>query len=167
MSHLRFCAPFALLCAALLPGPAVAASTSTDPAMIKALAADAYLWGLGPEFVWRFAQYNTIIGAKFNAFKYGQVPAAWNNEATNAGDASVVYIGGFVNFDKSPALVLTVPPTTNQYYIVAYIEVTPIRSEASGREPRLPTSRRRTFSSGPNPRMRTCGRRRYTGTNTR
>ena len=139
MPRLRFSALFALVCATLLPGLAVASEVATDPAIIKALAADAYIWGLGPEYIWRFAQYNTIIGAKFNAFKYGQVPAAWNNEATNAGDASVVYIGGFVNFDKSPALVLTVPPTTNQYYIVAYIEVTPIRSEASGREPRLPT----------------------------
>jgi hypothetical protein len=87
MPHLRFCAPFALLCAALLPGPTLAAAVATtDPAIIKVLAADAYIWGLGPEFIWRFAQYNTIIGAPFNAFKYGQVPAAWNNEATNAGD---------------------------------------------------------------------------------
>ena len=122
MPHLRFCAPLPLLCAALLPGLAVAAAVDTDPATIKALAADAYLWGLGPEFIWRFAQYNTIIGAPFNAFKYGQVPAAWNNEATNAGDASVVYMSGFVNFDKSPALVLTVPPSSNQYYVVAYID---------------------------------------------
>ena len=102
--------------------PAVAAGFATNPAIIKALAADAYIWGLGPEYIWRFAQYNTIIGAPFNAFKYGQVPAAWNNEATNAGDASVVYINGFVNFDDSPELVLTVPPSRDQYYVVAYID---------------------------------------------
>src|SRR5215471_17528149 len=102
MPYLRFCAPFALLCAALLPASTVPAAVATDPAIIKALAADAYIWGLGPEYIWRFAQYNTIIGAPFNFFKYGQVPAAWNNEATNAGDASVVYMNAFVNFDDNP-----------------------------------------------------------------
>lgn len=79
-------------------------------------------WGLGPEYIERFSKYNTIIGAKFNALKYGFQPAAWNNEATNAGDASVLYISGFVNFDQTPELVLTVPPSRNQYYVVAYID---------------------------------------------
>ncbi len=97
------------------------ASTS-NPAIITALAAKAYVWGLGPEFIERFSTYNTIVGAPFNAFKYGSVPAAWNNEATNAGDASVVYVSGFVNFDKNPELVLTVPPSKNQYYVVAYMD---------------------------------------------
>jgi hypothetical protein len=122
MTYSRFCTFFALLCAVLLPWPAVAARPATDPAVIKALAAEAYLWGLGPEYIERFSKYNTIIGAPFNAFKYGSVPAAWNNEATNAGDASVLYINGFVNFDESPELVLTVPPSRNQYYVVAYID---------------------------------------------
>jgi hypothetical protein len=122
MPSFRFCVSFALLCAVLLLGPAVAAPVATDPAIIKALAADAYIWGLGPEFIWRFAQYNTIIGAPFNALTYSAVPAAWNNEATNAGDASVVYMSGFVNFDDSPELVLTVPPSGNQYYVVAYYD---------------------------------------------
>src|SRR5689334_4333654 len=72
------------------------AGSASNPAVITALAAGAYIWGLGPEYIWRFAQYNTIIGAPFNAFKYGSVPAAWNNEATNAGDASVLYVSGFV-----------------------------------------------------------------------
>ena len=102
--------------------PAVAAGSVTNPTAIKALAAEAYIWGLGPEYIWRFSQYNTIIGAKFNAFKYGSVPAAWNNEATNAGDASVLYISAFVNFDQTPELVLTVPPSRNQYYVVAYMD---------------------------------------------
>lgn len=96
--------------------------SATDPDVITALAAAAYVWGLGPEYIWRESKYNTIIGAKFNAFKYGAVPAAWNNEATSAGDASVLYISGFVNFDESPELVLTVPPSRNQYYVVAYID---------------------------------------------
>jgi hypothetical protein len=119
MYRSRLCAFFALVFAMLVPPPAIAAPTTTDPATITALAAEAYLWGLGPEYIERFSKYNTIIGAKFNAFKYGSVPAAWNNEATNAGDASVLYISGFVNFEESPELVLTVPPSRNQYYVVA------------------------------------------------
>jgi hypothetical protein len=122
MLYSRFCAFFALLCAVLLPRPAIAARPVTDPAVIKALAAEAYVWGLGPEYIERFSKYNTIIGAPFNALKYGAVPAAWNNEATHAGDASVLYINGFVNFDESPELVLTVPPSRNQYYVVAYYD---------------------------------------------
>jgi hypothetical protein len=113
---------FVLIFAALLPWPAAAAGRATDPAIIKALAAEAYVWGLGPEYIERFSKYNTIIGAPFNAFKYGTVPAAWNNEATNAGDASVLYVSGFINFDESPELVLTVPPSRNQYYVVAYYD---------------------------------------------
>jgi hypothetical protein len=118
MTHsFRFCTFFALLCAVLLPSPAVAAGSATDPAVITALAADAYLWGLGPEYIERTSKYNTIIGAPFNTLKYGSVPAAWNNDATNAGDASVLYVSGFVNFDETPALVLRVPPSRNQYYV--------------------------------------------------
>jgi hypothetical protein len=67
-------------------------------------------------------EIHTIIGAPYNSLKYGAVPAAWNNEATNAGDASVLYISGFVNFDESSEQVLTVPPSRNQYYVVAYID---------------------------------------------
>jgi hypothetical protein len=93
-----------------------------DAAAITALAADAYVWGLGPEFMERFSKYNTIIGAPFNQFTYEPVPAAWNNQATNAGDASVLYVSGFVNFDDSPELVLTVPPSSSQYYVVAYYD---------------------------------------------
>jgi hypothetical protein len=107
--YVRFCKFFAVFCALFLAPPAVAAASAadpavstagpaTDPAVIKALAADAYVWGLGPEFIERDSKYNTIIGAPFNALKYGSVPAAWNNDAVNAGDASVLYVSGFVNF---------------------------------------------------------------------
>jgi hypothetical protein len=123
MTQPRFLSTFvALLCVVLPSSQAVAAQSATDPAVIKALAAEAYVWGLGPEYIERFSKYNTIIGAPFNALKYGSVPAAWNNEATNAGDASVLYLSGFVNFDESPELVLTVPPSGNQYYVVAYYD---------------------------------------------
>lgn len=67
MTHVsRYCSVFALLCAVLLPSPATAAGPGTDPAVIRALAAEAYVWGLGPEFVERSSKYNTIIGAPFN-----------------------------------------------------------------------------------------------------
>src|SRR5262249_19727507 len=133
------CIMFALICALFLPSPAVAesgatptpscsptpapsctcppsptpvpdvADSSPSPNQIRALAADAYKWGLGPEFIERFSIYNTIISQPFNKLVYGSVPAAWNNQATQAGDASVVYISGFVRFDEQPELVLTVP----------------------------------------------------------
>ena len=86
------CAFFALLGAILLPAPARAAKGATDPQVISDLAAGAFVWGYGPQFIYRFSQYNTIIGAPFNALKYGSVPSAWNNEGSNAGDASVLYI---------------------------------------------------------------------------
>lgn len=121
-SGLRFGAFLVLLCAVLLPAPAGAALHITDPAVIKALAADAFIWGYGPQFIYRFSQYNTIIGAPFNALKYGSVPAAWNNEGSHAGDASVLYINGFVDLGQNPELVLTVPPSSNQYYVVAYYD---------------------------------------------
>jgi hypothetical protein len=122
MTYSRFCTFFALLCPVLLSSPAVAAGSATDPAVITALAAEAYVWGLGPEFIERTSKYDTIIGAPFNALKYGSVPAAWNNDATNAGDASVIYISGFVNFDETRELVLTVPPSSDQYYVVSYYD---------------------------------------------
>src|SRR5215470_6387930 len=53
----RVCTFFALLCTFLLPSPAVAAPPP-NPATITALAADAYVWGLGPETVYRLAKYN-------------------------------------------------------------------------------------------------------------
>src|SRR5215471_13837532 len=62
----RFCTFLALLCAVLLPSSPVGARSATDPAVIKALAAEAYVWGLGPEFIERFSKYSTIIGAPFN-----------------------------------------------------------------------------------------------------
>jgi hypothetical protein len=131
--YLRFCKFFAVFCAVFLAPPAAAAAPAadpavstaapaTDPAVITALAADAYVWGLGPEFIERDSKYNTIIGAPFNALKYGSVPAAWNNDAANAGDASVLYVSGFVNFGETPDLVLTVPPSRNQYYVASYYD---------------------------------------------
>ncbi|QDV32320.1 DUF1254 domain-containing protein [Tautonia plasticadhaerens] len=95
---------------------------ATDPEAIKALAAEAYVWGLAPEFNLRFSTYNTTIAAPISAFTYGSDPAAWNNAGTNAGDASVLYINGFLDFTRTPAMVLTVPASRDQYYVVNYLD---------------------------------------------
>ena len=106
-----------------LIGEAHAASRSiASLADIRRLAAEAYVWGLGPEFTWRFAKYNTTISAPINALTYGVNPAAWNNSATNAGDSSVIYINGFMDFSSGTELVLTVPPSRGQYYVVNYLD---------------------------------------------
>lgn len=98
------------------------AQGATNSLVIKELAAEAYVWGLAPEFVQRLSTYNTTIGAPLNALKYGAIPAAWNDASTNAGDASVLYINGFIDFAKVPALVLTVPPSRQQFYVVNYLD---------------------------------------------
>src|SRR5262249_31970001 len=103
------------------PAPSVARG-ATNPAVIKSLAAEAYLWGLAPEFALRFSTYNTTVGAPINTLDYLSVPAAWNNPATQARDASVLYLNGFLDFSRTPALVLTVPPSSHQYYVVNYLD---------------------------------------------
>src|SRR5262249_35091740 len=57
----------ALLGVVLLPAPAVAAGSRTDPALITALAAEASQWGLGSEHVERTSKYHTVIGAAQHA----------------------------------------------------------------------------------------------------
>jgi hypothetical protein len=99
LAYSRLVTFLALLCAILVSSP-VEARPVADLATIKALAAEAYLWGLGPQYVEQTSKYNTIISAPFNALKYGSVPAAWNNDADPAGDASVLYVVGFVNFER-------------------------------------------------------------------
>ncbi len=34
----------------------------------------------------------------------------------------MLYISGFLNFDETPEMVLTVPPSRNQYYVAAYMD---------------------------------------------
>lgn len=104
-------------------GP-VGASGAADLARIRQLAREAYVWGLAPEFVYRFSHYQELVNAPVNTLKYGNNEAAWNNDATNAGDASVIYINAFVDFVASSGepLVLTVPATTGQYYVANYLD---------------------------------------------
>ncbi len=101
---------------------AQAANSQNRLLEIRTLAAQAYIWGLAAQFTYRFAKYNTTISSPMNALTYGMNPAAWNNAGTNAGDASVIYINGFMDFSSGDELVLTVPPSRNQYYVVNYLD---------------------------------------------
>ena len=65
---------------------------------------------------------DTALGAPQRGMKYNTTAAAWNNPATQAGDSSVLYINGFMDFTKNSALVLTVPPSSSQYYVVNYLD---------------------------------------------
>lgn len=113
-----------LAAAALVTGlpSVIGAAQAASPAEIRRLAAEAYVWGLAPEFTWRFARYNTTLDAPINALTYGVSPAAWNNAATNAGDSSIIYINGFMDFSSGAELVLSVPPSRSQYYVVNYLD---------------------------------------------
>ncbi|MDO8306928.1 MAG: DUF1254 domain-containing protein [Actinomycetota bacterium] len=102
------------------------AAEVADLVTIRDLARDAYVWGLAPEFVYRFSHYQELVSAPVNTLKYGSNEAAWNNNATNAGDSSVLYINAFIDFNPTlggpDRMVLTVPPTDGQYYVVNYLD---------------------------------------------
>lgn len=118
------------LAAALLGAPAASAdepvlassAKSMSTKQIRELTAQATVWALAPEFVYRFAKYNELVNAPINELKYGQNAAAWNNSGSNAGDSSVLYVNGFVDFTQADELVLTVPPTTDTYYVANYLD---------------------------------------------
>jgi hypothetical protein len=103
-------------------------SPLTNPAKIRALAAAAYVWGVAPEFVYRFSNYNELVTAPRNTLGGGNAPAAWNNQGTNAGDASVLYMNAFLDLSGQKGrggtkeLVLTVPPSKTNYYIVNLLD---------------------------------------------
>jgi hypothetical protein len=111
--------------------PSVAAgsvSPLTDPAKITKLAAGAYIWGVAPEFVYRFAKYNELVTAPVNTFGGAGGVSAWNNQATNAGNASALYLNAMLDLSGAKGhggakeLVLTVPPSETNYYIVALLD---------------------------------------------
>ena len=104
------------------------ASPLTDPDKISDLAADAYEWGLPAEFVYRFGKYNYLATAKRNTLGGGSQAAAWNNNATNAGDASVLYLNAMLDVSGAKSrggtkeLVMTVPPSAEDYYVVDLLD---------------------------------------------
>ncbi len=89
---------------------------------IRTLTTQATVWALAPEFVYRFAKYNEYINAPVNELKYGQNAAAWNNSGSNAGDSSVMYVNGFIDFNSADEFVLTIPPSNGNYYVVNYLD---------------------------------------------
>jgi hypothetical protein len=134
----RYCAAATLVLAAavdLISTGALADSVAlgsispiTDPAKIQKLAADAYIWGVAPEFLYRFANYNELVTAPVNTFGGAEAVAAWNNQATNAGNASALYLTALLDLSgqegprATKELVLTVPPSETNYYVVALLD---------------------------------------------
>src|SRR5262245_39236717 len=72
-------------------------SSLTDRFAIRALAEEAYIWALAPEFVYRFLNYNTLKTAPVNKLGGSTEVAGWNNAATQAADASVLYLNAMIN----------------------------------------------------------------------
>jgi hypothetical protein len=105
-----------------------AISPLTNPSAIRLLAQAAYIWALAPEFVYRFLNYNTLATAPVNKLGGYTFAAAWNNAATNAGDASVLYLNSMINLSGKQTeggttdLVLTVPPSQDQYIVVDFLD---------------------------------------------
>ncbi|MGI9188188.1 MAG: DUF1254 domain-containing protein, partial [Gaiellales bacterium] len=122
----------AFVVVALAPAASARPSKLTDPARIQTLAAAAYTWALAPEFNYRFLKYNTLVTAPINTLGgKGTQAAAWNNRATNAGDASVLYLNAMIDLSGRPGtggnggtkeMVLTVPPSADNYYVVNLLD---------------------------------------------
>jgi hypothetical protein len=113
-----------------LLAPSIASGSASSTAQIVNRATEAYIWGLAPEFVYRFEKYNDLVTARRNTLGGGGgVAAAWNNNATNAGDASVLYLNSMIDLSgkkrrgRTKELVLTVPPSQNDYYVVNLLDV--------------------------------------------
>ncbi|MFL5863526.1 MAG: DUF1254 domain-containing protein [Solirubrobacteraceae bacterium] len=114
-----------------VPAPASAVgsvSPLTDPHRIEHLATRAYVWGLPAEFVYRFGNYSVLVTAPRNVLGGGSAAAAWNNNASNAGDASVLYLNAMIDLSGQKGrggakeLVLTVPPSNRNYYVANLLD---------------------------------------------
>ena len=119
----------AISAAVLVPSSAVGSvSPLTAPHKIEQLAAHAYVWGLPAEFVYRFGNYSTLVTAPRNTLGGGKAAAAWNNNGTNAGDASVLYLNALIDLSGAKGrsgtkeLVLTVPPSGRNYYVANLLD---------------------------------------------
>jgi hypothetical protein len=80
--------------------------------------------GVPPEFVYRFSRYNELVTAPRNTFGGPEAVGAWNNNATNAGNASALYLNAVLDLSGQKGrggvkeLVLTVPPSQTNYILV-------------------------------------------------
>ena len=122
-------AALAGLIAAAAQAPSTAGARVPSDKRIQNLAQKAYIWGLAPEFVYRFEKYNDLVTSRRNTLGGGSgVAAAWNNNATNAGDASVLYLNAMMDLSGKKGrggtkeLVMTVPPSANDYYVVNLLD---------------------------------------------
>ncbi|MSR42275.1 MAG: DUF1254 domain-containing protein [Phycisphaerales bacterium] len=97
-------------------------SSVTDPATIKALAKDAYIWSLPLEFTYRFGNYNTLITGDVNTLVYVPQPAAWNNAATNGGDSSVLYINGILDLTGADTAFVFTQPNPPSYVVSQFVD---------------------------------------------
>jgi hypothetical protein len=109
--------------------PSIASGRVPSVQRIQNLAKNAYIWGLAPEFVYRFEKYNDLVTTPRNTLGGASgLAAAWNNNATNAGDASVLYLNAMLDLSgkkgrgRTKELVLTVPPSANDYYVVNLLD---------------------------------------------
>ncbi len=89
-------APTGAVIAAAVP----AAKTTPDLDTITRLAGEAYVWGLAPEFTYRFSLYNTIRHAPMNQLTYAH-PAAWHNGSTDRLRTPRVGVNGVVASRRS------------------------------------------------------------------
>src|SRR4051812_29852841 len=111
--------------AGISPAAEVASHASTGRparlAKIETLAKLAYIWGLPAESVYRFSRYNQLVTAPLNTLAYNQAPAAWNNAATNAGNASVLYFYAALDLTRTD-LVYTVPSTNADFQVTQILD---------------------------------------------
>jgi hypothetical protein len=111
--------------AGISPAVEVASQVSTGRparlARIETLAKLAYIWGLPAESVYRFSKYNQLVTAPLNTLAYNMAPAAWNNAATNAGNASVLYFYAALDLTRTD-LVYTIPSTNADFQITQILD---------------------------------------------
>jgi hypothetical protein len=88
---------------------------------IEELAKLAYIWGLPAESVYRFSRYNQLVTAPLNTLAYNMAPAAWNNAATNAGNASVLYFYAALDLTRTD-LVYTIPSTNADFQVTQILD---------------------------------------------
>lgn len=92
----------------------VSAAASKRLSAIRDTAAKAAIWGLAPEFSYRFNRYNKLVTAPYNTMAYAPFAAQWDNASTNAGNASVIYLNTSLSLSKTD-VVYTTPPSNGTY----------------------------------------------------
>ena len=119
----------AIATGAVAPSVAIGSvSPLTDPAKIEKLAKDAYIWGVAPEFVYRFAKYNELVTAPRQHVRW----RGSGGGVEQPGHECRRRVGAVPQRDAGPQrekgrggtkeLVLTVPPRRRNYYVVVLLD---------------------------------------------